>query len=396
MRSFPMLAMFEGHVHLRQGDMLEVVRETMAYSKYAVVMPNTSPPLLGYLDCLSYWNEVRAAVEKAKAAGYPCVDGFVPLITMYVNEDTTPRMIRKAKEAGIVAGKLYPKGRTTGSDYGISDYERLTPALRAMEECDLVCCLHGEHPDPHPSATVLDWEAEFVTKIYDRLVRGFPRLRVVLEHITTKRAVEAVKAAARNRPAAVAATITAHHLFQTIDDVLAFGIQPHNYCKPVSKRPRDLVALRQAASSGSPLFFLGSDSAPHPIDGKESACGCAGCFTAAYLPGHLAEFFQDCCGSFGWYDQDPGEAGAVPSLFEKFSAVNGAAFYGFAKQPYGKPNWKDRVQLECSTVQHIPEFFDYGGNRVRHWRAGEALSWKLTDVRTAGVERDQGVGQHAN
>jgi dihydroorotase len=349
--------------------MMSVVRETMKYCKYCLAMPNTDPPLMTAMDCTQYLDKINEMVKILKLHHTPCVPGFKPLVAMYINENTTAKRIHDAADAGIVAGKLYPRGRTTGSDLGITDYERTEPALRAMEERDMVCCLHGEHPKPHDFCTVLDWEAEFVSKIYPRIVRGFPRLRIVLEHITTEYAVAQVKALGQGREAPLAATITAHHLRHTIDNILANGIQPHNYCKPIAKLPRDLISLRKTATSGDPRFFLGSDSAPHPVSAKETCCGCAGCFTAAYLPAHIAGVFDEVCGNADWTGQylpDP-EATLLPNPFAQFTANNAMRFYGL-------DSWDDRLRLTSGT-RIIEVLGKYGEHQVFNWRAGGRIGW---------------------
>lgn len=349
---------FDAHVHLRQNDLMHVVRYTAKYCQFCLAMPNTNPPLLTAQQCLDYKEKIAEVLRVLHRDGNYIQPKFQPLVAIYVNEDTTPEMIYEAADAGIIAGKLYPRGRTTGSDYGIVHYSKCRAALQAMEERDMVCCLHGEHPVPPMSCTVMDWERQFVMKIFPEILQQFPKLRVVLEHITDELSVMAVAAAAETR-GRVAATITAHHLHQTLDDVLANGIRPHNYCKPVAKKPRDLMSLKEAARSGNKCFFLGSDSAPHNTKKKETACGCAGCFTAGYLPSHIVEVF------------DP-EASGDGSLYDNlcnFVAYSGLDFY----ELQGCGEMFRLHRMDAKIQEHS---IHMGWNEcVKHWRAGETVRW---------------------
>jgi len=385
LRTFMTRAFCDMHVHLREGLMLDVVLETAKYSKHCLVMPNTTQPLLTVEDVLSYRTAIKRELSILSAAKCPIVPGFTPHVALYVNEETTPEMIHDAADAEVIAGKIYPKGRTTGSDHGVTNYEKLKPALRAMEGRNMVCCLHGEHPEPHPNLTVLEWESEFVSKIFPRIVGGFPKLRVVLEHITTNQAVHAVIGSR----VGVAATITAHHLSLTIDDILADGIRPHNYCKPIAKYPRDLTLLQKVVFEGHRKFFLGSDSAPHSVENKESASGCAGCFTAAHLPNLVARFYDNhdpkekaswnqgppSTQSQSWHDDTwipPGmsvhpRGHKIPSAINRFVADNAMSFYQL-------PEYDETLEFTEEEFE-VPSFGIYGGTKVNHFAGGQTLDW---------------------
>lgn len=321
------------HVHFREGAMLEQVATYTARSfGRALVMPNLSIPITSAGHLESY----RAAIRQA--APLP----FVPLMTFYANEDVSPESVRELKEAGAVAGKYYPKGVTTGSEAGASDIERLYPLFAAMEEHGLVLCLHGEQP----GVFCLDREEEFLRRSLLRLSRKFPRLRNVLEHITTANAASWVRMLDN-----VAATITVHHLYLTLDDVIGDKINPHAFCKPIAKREEDRQALIEAAASGNPKFFFGSDSAPHTKGTKECASGCAGIFSAPCAMESLLEIFST--------------EGKIEKL-ENFTATFGAKFYGLPlntqKVSYARMDWT----FDNEVVGIIP------------FRAGQKMRWHHT------------------
>ena len=252
------------HVHLRDGTALpRTVADMARCFRRIIVMPNLRPPVVTTGDALAYRERVLAAL--------PGGSDLEPLMTLYLTDNTRPEEIRRARDSGhIHAVKLYPAGATTNSDSGVTDFQRVAPALEAMAECAMPLLVHGEVTDPE--VDVFDREAVFIERVLEPLVSRHPGLKVVLEHITTSDAVDYVRAAPHN----VAATITAHHLLINRNAIFDGGIRPHHYCLPVAKRERHRLALVAAATSGDPAFFLGTDSAPHPREDKESACGCAG------------------------------------------------------------------------------------------------------------------------
>lgn len=285
------------HVHFRSGQMLKnVVRWTSTRFGRALVMPNTNPPILTCQEAISYRDSIRELTEN---------DGFEPLMTLYLTETTkTEELARAQREAGVIAGKLYLKGVTHNSEHGVSNLQQMKACFSAMQDLGLVLCIHGEDPE----AYCMEAEQKFLPKL-ETIANAFPRLRIVMEHITTAAAVEAVKML----PSQVGATITPHHLYATTDALLKGKLRPHHYCLPIPKGPDDLDALSRAASSGSAKFFLGTDSAPHLREDKESAAGCAGVFNAPCALPLLAEVF----------DED-----STLSKLEYFTSVAGAEFYG--------------------------------------------------------------------
>jgi dihydroorotase len=319
------------HAHVRQGPLLaQAVPMSNDFGR-VLVMPNTVPHVLTAADAKAY----REAIVDAGAS-------FEPLMTISIAPSTTPEIVREASVHGVVAGKLYPDGVTTNSEGGVRDLADLEPVFRAMEECGLVLCLHGETP----GVFVLDREAAFVETTLPWLVTSFPGLRIVLEHVTTAQAVDAVRAG----PAHVGATITVHHLAITLDDVIGDRLEPHNFCKPVAKRPDDRAALVDAATSGDPAFFLGTDSAPHLQEAKECSGGAAGVFTAPLALAVLAEIFE--------------ARGALDRL-EGFTSVHGADFYGLSPS-------EETVEL----VRHawdVPASID----GLVPFRAGRTLGWQI-------------------
>ncbi len=264
------------HLHLRQDEaLLRYVPDAAASFGRVIVMPNTTPPIRDEHSLSRYREQIMTAAGDAP--------WFVPLMTFKIAESHTADAVRRLAESGATAGKLYPQGATTNAEDGVSDIRAAWPVFAAMEAQDLVLCIHGEDP----SSFVLDREDAFLP-IVDQIASDFPRLRIVLEHITTARAVDLVL----RLPDNVAATITVHHLLLTLDAIIGGFLNPHVFCKPVMKRPEDREALARAACSDSPKFFFGSDSAPHPIGAKESSCGCAGVYTAPVAMPLLIDFFE--------------------------------------------------------------------------------------------------------
>ena len=327
------------HVHLRDGDMrAAVLPDTARRFARAIVMPNLKPPVRSVADAAAYRERILAALPAGLA--------FEPLMTLYLTDNTAPDEIRRAKASGFVhAVKYYPAGATTNSDSGVTDIRRVDAALAAMEEVDLPLLLHGEVTDS--DIDVFDREAVFIDRILAPLLERLPRLRVVLEHITTRQAAEFVTAA----PANVGATITVHHLLYNRNAMFQGGIRPHYYCLPVLKRETHREALVAAATSGNPKFFLGTDSAPHATAAKESSCGCAGVYTAHAAIELYAEAFE--------------AAGALDRL-EPFASHFGPDFYGL-------PRNSDTITLVKERHTIAPGHL--GG--ITPLRANEQLGWRL-------------------
>ena len=288
------------HLHLRDGAMLRaVLTETTRHFARAIVMPNLVPPVVTAQDAAAYRARIMAAMPEGA--------DFTPLMTLYLTENTDPEDVAAAHASGLVtAVKLYPAGATTNSASGVRDFDKVRAVLEKMAEIGLPLCVHGEVTDP--SVDIFDREAVFIDRVLDPVRRATPGLRVVMEHITTANGVDYVRAHDRD----LGATITTHHLVINRNHILVGGIKPHYYCLPVAKREEHRLALRAAATSGDARFFLGTDSAPHIDPLKESACGCAGCFTATNTMSILAHVFE--------------EEGALAQL-EAFTSLNGPAFY---------------------------------------------------------------------
>jgi dihydroorotase len=329
------------HVHFRDGAAMQsVLPDTARVFGRAIAMPNLRPPVVTVADAAAYRARLLAAASGT---------AFEPLMTLYLTDNTRPDEIRRARASGFVhAVKYYPAGATTNSDSGVTDLGRAYPAIAAMEEAGLPLLLHGEVVDPE--VDVFDREAVFIERHLTRLLRDFPRLKIVLEHITTLHAVEFVEAA----PATVAATVTAHHLLYNRNAMFRGGIRPHMYCLPVLKRERHRQALVAAAISGSPKFFLGTDSAPHAAGAKESACGCAGIYSAHAAIELYAEAFAD--------------AGALDRL-EAFASFHGADFYGL-------PRHSDTITLKRESWD-APATLRLGADALVPLRAGEAIRWRV-------------------
>jgi dihydroorotase len=335
------------HAHLRDGAALAAVAPATAEAfGRAIVMPNLKPPVTTTELAARYRGRILAAL--------PAESGFTPLMTLYLTDETSPQEIARAKASGFVhAVKYYPAGATTNSQSGVTALSRAYPALAAMEREDLVLAVHGEVTDP--GVDVFDRERVFVERELAAIVRDFPRLRVVLEHVTTREGVEFVLAA----PANVAATITPQHLLYSRNALFEGGLRPHLYCLPVLKRETHRQALVAAATSGNPKFFLGTDSAPHTRTAKEDACGCAGCYSAPLAVPLYAEAFED--------------AGALDRL-EGFASIHGAAFYRLP------PN-ADTIEL-VREAWTVPPQLPFGDATIVPLCAGQELRWRV--ARPAG------------
>ncbi|MDO5693377.1 MAG: dihydroorotase [Pseudomonadota bacterium] len=329
------------HLHVRDGAALaSVVPHTAAQFGRAIIMPNLRPPVTATAQALSYKERILQAVPAGAA--------FEPLMTLYLTDVTPPDEIARAADAGIVALKLYPAGATTNSDAGVTDIRKTYRTLEAMQRAGLKLLVHGEVTDP--DIDLFDREAVFIDRVMIPLRKDFPELKVVFEHITTKEAAQYVQDA----DAHTAATITAHHLLYNRNAIFLGGIRPHYYCLPVLKREVHRQALVQAATTGSPKFFLGTDSAPHPAHLKEHASGCAGCYTALTALELYAEAFE--------------AAGALDKL-EGFASFFGADFYGL-------PRNSGRVTLRKEEWS-VPEEVAFGEAVVKPLRGGETISWRI-------------------
>ncbi len=343
-RSLEITTPDDWHLHLRDGAMMEaVLRQSRDFAR-AIVMPNLVPPVVTAEDARAYRARILAAL--------PADQRFTPLMTLYLTEETDPEDVALAHSEGLVAAvKLYPAGATTNSESGVRNLDAATPVLERMAEIGLPLCVHGEVTDP--DVDIFDREAAFIERVLDPMRRRVPGLRVVLEHVTTREGVEYVRGGGDD----IAATITAHHLILERNALLAGGIRPHFYCLPVLKRATHRTALRAAAISGDPRFFLGTDSAPHPVGAKESACGCAGVFTAPVALGWLAQVFE--------------EEDALERL-EGFVSLNGAAFYGLRKNP-------GRITLvRDEAPAHVPAEIQTGVGPVRVFDPGRPLLWRVS------------------
>jgi dihydroorotase len=333
------------HVHLRDGPALAAVAaHTASVFGRAIVMPNLKPPVATVAAAADYRARILAAL--------PAGTRFTPLMTLYLTDNTTPAEIARAKASGFVhAVKYYPAGATTNSDSGVTALERVYPALAAMERAGLVLSLHGEVTDA--AVDMFDRERVFVDTLLARIVRDFPGLRVVLEHITTREAAAFV----REAQTAIGATITPQHLLWSRNALFAGGMRPHYYCLPVLKRETHREALVAAATSGNPRFFLGTDSAPHARHTKETACGCAGCYSAHAAIEMYAEAFED--------------ADALARL-EGFASRFGADFYGL-------PRNADTIRLERAPWT-VPAEYPFGADTIVPLRAGETMRWRIASA----------------
>ena len=330
------------HLHVRDGAVLKsVLPDSARQFGRAIIMPNLKPPVTT--------TEHAAAYRERILAARPAGNTFEPLMTLYLTDNTPADEIRRAKASGFVHGvKLYPAGATTNSDAGVTDLTKCRGALEAMQEVGMPLLVHGEVTSS--DIDIFDREKIFIDRVMSPLRRDFPRLKVVFEHITTKDAAEYVAQA----EGPIAATITAHHLLYNRNAIFTGGIRPHYYCLPVLKRETHREALVKAATSGSPRFFLGTDSAPHARGVKEAACGCAGCYTALHAVELYAEAFD--------------KAGALDK-FEGFASFHGPDFYEL-------PRNADKITLVREDWE-LPAELPMGDETVVPLRAGEVIGWKL-------------------
>jgi dihydroorotase len=335
------------HVHVRDGAALQtVVPHTAAQFGRAIIMPNLRPPVTTAAQALAYRERILAAL--------PAEANFQPLMTLYLTDNLPPDEIARAKDAGVVALKLYPAGATTNSDAGVTDLRKTYPTLEAMQRAGLPLLVHGEVTAPE--IDLFDREAVFIDTQLIPLRRDFPELKIVVEHITTREAAQYVLGSDRF----TGATITPHHLLYNRNAIFTGGIRPHYYCLPVLKREVHRLALVAAATSGSAKFFLGTDSAPHPAHLKEHATGCAGCYTAHAAMELYAEAFEG--------------AGALDRL-EGFASVHGPAFYGL-------PRNRGSITLRRENWT-APETFAFGEAQLKPLRGGESLPWRLLPAKDA-------------
>jgi len=332
------------HLHLRDGDMLKAVAPESARDfGRAIIMPNLVPPVVTAAQAAAYRSRIMAAL--------PAQSDFQPLMTLYLTEETDPEDLAAAHASGLVtAAKLYPAGATTNSASGVTDFDKLQPVLEKMAEIGMPMCVHGEVTDA--DIDIFDREAVFIDRVLDPLRRRVAGLKVVMEHITTAEGAYYAK----SDPGQLAATITTHHLIINRNHILAGGIKPHYYCLPVAKRETHRLALLDAATSGNPCYFLGTDSAPHTDEAKQSACGCAGVFSATNTMSCLAEVFE--------------AAGALDRL-EGFTALFGPQFYGLA------PN-ADTITLTKGDPVEFPKHIDSGAGPVTLFNPGFDLHWTVS------------------
>lgn len=330
------------HVHLRDGDMLrDVVDFTARQFARAIVMPNLAPPVTTVAAGLAYRDRIMAALS----------DGldFTPLITCYLTDTIDAGEVERGFTQGVFAAcKLYPANATTNSSHGVTDIKNIYPVLEAMQRMGMPLLVHGEVTDPE--IDIFDREAVFIDTVMSKIAKNFPALKVVFEHITTSDAVDFVMASGDN----IAATVTPHHLAFSRNAIFQGGIRPHYYCLPIVKRDTHRVALRKAVTSGSKKFFLGTDSAPHAIGAKESACGCAGLFNAPFAMESYARTFE--------------EEGALDQL-EAFASENGPRFYGL-------PLNEDKIVLARKTIE-VPKTYPVMDTQIVPYLYGESIEWSF-------------------
>jgi len=332
------------HLHLRDDEMLRaVLPETARHFGRAIIMPNLVPPVVTANDAAAY----RARIMDA----LPQDNDFQPLMTLYLTDKTDASDVAAAHANGLItAVKLYPAGATTNSDSGVTDIKHVMPVLEKMAAIGCPLCIHGEVTGA--DIDIFDREAVFIDTVLDPLRRALPELKIISEHITTKTAADYVKAADKN----LAATITTHHLIINRNHILVGGIKPHYYCLPIAKREHHRIALRKAATSGDARFFLGTDSAPHTDPNKESACGCAGVFSATNTMSCLAHVFE--------------EDGALDKL-EGFASLNGPAYYGL------QPNRAKLMLVKSSTPVEYPVSIETRDGTVTVFDPGYPLFWRV-------------------
>ena len=335
------------HLHIRDGEVMkDVLADTARQFARAIIMPNLKPPV----TTVDLANAYRARIEgQLKALG---VNSFTPLMTLYLTDNTSADEVRKAKAEGIAAFKLYPAGATTNSDAGVSDLKHCHAALEAMQAVGMPLLVHGEVTSSE--IDIFDREAVFIDQVLEPLRKNFPELKIVFEHITTLQAAHYVRDAATAGKNTIGATITPQHLLMNRNAIFAGGIRPHNYCLPVLKREEHRMALLEAATSGSSRFFLGTDSAPHAKGAKETACGCAGCYSAFNALGLYAEAFE----SVGKLDK-----------LEGFASFLGPDFYAL-------PRNTKKITL-VKQAQSIPNELPLGDATIVPLRAGETIAWSL-------------------
>jgi dihydroorotase len=329
------------HIHLRDGDVLpHTVADAGRYFGRAIAMPNLTPPVTNTEQALAYRERILAAAPNNR---------FQPLMVLYLTDNMAPAEIARARASGhVYAAKLYPAGATTNSDAGVTSLVRIYPVLEAMQKHGMPLLVHGEVTQA--DVDIFDREKVFIDQHLSKLVKDFPALKIVFEHITTADAAQFVASA----PATVGATITAHHLLYNRNHMLVGGIRPHFFCLPILKRNTHQQALVQAATSGNPKFFLGTDSAPHAKHRKENACGCAGCYTAHAAIELYAEAFEH-------HD-------ALPRL-EAFASHYGPDFYGL-------PHNADTITLQKAEIKVASEF-RFGNETLVPLRAGETIGWQV-------------------
>jgi len=335
------------HLHIRDGAVMkDVLVDTARQFARAIIMPNLKPPVTTVELAKAYRSRIEANL---KSLG---IHHFEPLMTLYLTDNTSADEVRKAKAEGIVGFKLYPAGATTNSDAGVTNIKHCYKALEAMQEVGMLLLVHGEVT--HAEIDIFDREAVFIDQVLEPLRKDFPELRIVFEHITTKQAAHYVRDAQTGGKNSLAATITPQHLLMNRNAIFAGGIRPHHYCLPVLKREEHRIALLEAATSGNPRFFLGTDSAPHEKVAKESACGCAGCYSAFNALGLYAEAFE----SVGKLDK-----------LEGFASLFGPDFYALPR------NTKKITLLK--QAQNIPLELPLGDATIVPLRAGETIAWSL-------------------
>lgn len=336
------------HVHLRHGAMLEAVLPyTARVFARAIVMPNLSPPVTDVASAIAYRERIVAALPPGVR--------FTPLMTCYLTDGSDPDELAHGFADGVfTAAKLYPANATTNSAHGVTDIARIMPVLERMAAIGMTLCVHGEVTDP--AIDIFDREAVFIDRILHPLIRDLPELRIVFEHVTTRDAAAFVVSAGEN----IAATITPQHLHINRNAMFAGGIRPHAYCLPVAKREEHRLELRRAATSGSPKFFLGTDSAPHEREAKESGCGCAGIFNAPHALESYAAVFE--------------EEGALDRL-ETFASLAGPAFYRM-------PVNEERITLTREPTQ-VPSALPAAGTTIVPFHAGETIGWRVSRPKPA-------------
>jgi dihydroorotase len=335
------------HLHIRDGEVMkDVLADTARQFSRAIIMPNLKPPVTTVELAKAYQSRIESNL---KSLG---ISSFTPLMTLYLTDNTSTEEVRKAKAEGIVGFKLYPAGATTNSDAGVSDLKFCHAALEVMQSVGMPLLLHGEVTSS--AIDIFDREAVFIDQVLEPLRQNFPELKIVFEHITTLQAAHYVRDAATGGKNTIGATITPQHLLMNRNAIFAGGIRPHNYCLPVLKREEHRIALLEAATSGNPRFFLGTDSAPHAKDAKEAACGCAGCYSAFNPLGLYAEAFE----SVGKLDK-----------LEGFASFFGPDFYSL-------PRNSKKITL-VKHAQSIPNELPLGDATIVPLRAGETIAWSL-------------------